>query len=470
MSKVILQVSSADGTTKTSELTEHDTFLLGRMEDCHLCVPGDPQVSRHHFLLEACPPMASLRDLGSLNGTHVNGKKCGGREKGETPEQGAIRQYPSVDLKNGDRITVGKSTIEVRLESAPDAAAVPAALQQGDLSGLSPEALRQLIVAVASCHRPSAGRPAPSLIDDLIIHHELGRGGCGAVYLATPKSGGDPVAVKLMLSRAQAEPRAIDQFKREMQVIAGLKHPNIVSFLDSGSDQGTFFFVMEYCDGGSLADVAMARGGTIPPDVLMPWAIQALEGLAAAHKEGFVHRDIKPQNILLHRNRAKISDFGLAKNFQKAGLSGMSMIIYLDTCCLNRPYDDQSQSRIQMETGAVLAILQRVTMGEIQLADSSVLQFEVHRIADQTRRNGILHFLSYASAFQILTPAIEQRGVELNRLGFKRLDALHLAAAEALKVDAMLSTDDQLIRRAFQGLSKGLRQRPSCSRGGFRFG
>ena len=91
--KVILQVSSADGTTKTSELTEHDTFLLGRMEDCHLCVPGDSQVSRHHFLLEACPPMASLRDLGSMNGTHINGKKCGGREKGETPEQGALRQY-----------------------------------------------------------------------------------------------------------------------------------------------------------------------------------------------------------------------------------------------------------------------------------------------------------------------------------------------------------------------------------------
>jgi serine/threonine protein kinase len=128
-----------------------------------------------------------------------------------------------------------------------------------------------------------------------------------------------------MLSRAQAEPHAIEQFKREMQVIAGLKHPNIVRFLDSGSDQGTFFFVMEYCDGGSLADVAQARGGTLPPDVLMPWALQALAGLAAAHQEGFVHRDIKPHNILLHRHRAKISDFGLAKNFQKADLSGMSI-------------------------------------------------------------------------------------------------------------------------------------------------
>ena len=124
------------------------------------------------------------------------------------------------------------------------------------------------------------------------------------------------------------------------------------------------------------------------------------------------------------------------------------MLLYLDTCCLNRPYDDQSQPRIQLETGAVLAILQRVTVGEIGLADSSVLQFELHRIVDQTRRNGILHFLSYTPAFQPLSPMIEQRGVELHRLGFKRLDALHLAAAEALKVDAMLTTDDQLLRRA----------------------
>jgi predicted Ser/Thr protein kinase len=317
MSAVHLQVRSADGTSQTFSLTEHDTFLLGRMKDCHLCVPGDPQVSRHHFLLEACPPMASLRDLGSLNGTHVNGKKCGGREKDETPEQGALRQYPGIDLKHGDRITVGKSTIEVRIESTPDAAAVPAALQQGDLSGLSPEAMRQLIFGTPD--------KAVFTLADYAIQRELGRGGCGAVYLANPKAGGNPVAVKLMLSRAQADARAIDHFKREMQVIAGLKHPNIVRFLDSGSDQGTFFFVMEYCDGGSLADVAKARGGTIPPDVLMPWALQALDGLAAAHKEGFVHRDIKPHNILLHRNRAKISDFGLAKNFQKAGLSGMSM-------------------------------------------------------------------------------------------------------------------------------------------------
>lgn len=317
MSTVQLHVNRSDGTAETFVIKEHDTFLLGRMSDCHFCVKGDSQVSRHHFILEACPPMASLRDLGSMNGTYVNGKKCGGRDKGESPEQGALRQYPSVVLKDGDTIKVGQSTIQVRLEASADEVIVRAALGEADISRLSPEALRQLIF----------GGPHQELftLADYSIQRELGRGGCGAVYLATAKSGGDPVAVKLMLSRANAEPRDIEQFKREMHVIAGLQHANIVRFLDSGSDQGTFFFVMEYCDGGSLADIAKAGGGTIPLDALMPWAMQSLEGLAAAHSKGFVHRDIKPHNILLHRNRAKISDFGLAKNFQKAGLSGMSM-------------------------------------------------------------------------------------------------------------------------------------------------
>jgi len=134
------------------------------MKDCHLCLPDDNQVSRHHFLLEACPPQASLRNLGSMNGTHINGKKCGGREKGESPEQGAKSQYPSISLKHGDRITVGHSSIKVRIEAAPDVPGVRqvnAALPEGDLSGLSPEAMQQLIVAGASRRSKEGGHSCP---------------------------------------------------------------------------------------------------------------------------------------------------------------------------------------------------------------------------------------------------------------------------------------------------------------------
>lgn len=126
------------------------------------------------------------------------------------------------------------------------------------------------------------------------------------------------------------------------------------------------------------------------------------------------------------------------------------MLVYLDTCCLNRPYDDQTQARIQLETAAVLSIMEHVHQGRIDLADSSVLKFEIGKIADLTRKDGILNFLKHATTYQVLTSTIENRGIHLHQLGFKRLDALHVAAAEVMNADFMLTTDDQLLARATQ--------------------
>jgi eukaryotic-like serine/threonine-protein kinase len=138
-----------------------------------------------------------------------------------------------------------------------------------------------------------------------------------------------------MLSRIQATEDAVHQFKREMAVVEKLDHPNIVRFLESGSHQGAFYFVMELCDGGSLADCAGKSGGKLPLSQVKVWILQALTGLAFAHSKGFVHRDIKPANILIHRNSARISDFGMSKSFQKAGLSGMSITGHFSAsrCC-----------------------------------------------------------------------------------------------------------------------------------------
>ena len=98
--KSLVRLEILDGPLKGRkfEFAEHDTFIFGRALDCHAHLPNDTLVSRHHFLLEVNPPLARLRDLGSLNATHVNNLKCGGREKGETPEEGAKRRYPAVDL------------------------------------------------------------------------------------------------------------------------------------------------------------------------------------------------------------------------------------------------------------------------------------------------------------------------------------------------------------------------------------
>jgi serine/threonine protein kinase len=318
--KITLTVTKGPNKGAVFEFTEHDTFIFGRLEDCHARIPDDNEVSRHHFILEVSPPHASLRDLGSLNGTHVNGKRCGGREDGETPEQGAKRKYPIIEIRDGSTIDVGKSSITVAVQQPRQKADIAPGFEVGDLSRLSPEELFGLVFG-------KAGQPQKPLLQlpAYTVDAELGRGGFGAVYKARRKKDGVPVAIKVMLSRIQATEDAVRQFHREMAVVEKLDHANIVRFLESGSHQGAFYFVMELCDGGSMADAATKNGGKLPLAQIKPWILQSLAGLAFAHAKGFVHRDIKPANILIHRNIARISDFGMSKNFQKAGLSGMSM-------------------------------------------------------------------------------------------------------------------------------------------------
>ena len=129
--KVHLKISEGKDVGKIFAFTEHDTFVFGRMDDCHACIPDDTQVSRHHFILEVNPPAACLRDLGSLNGTHVNVAKFGAREKGETPEQGAKGHYPEVTLKHGDCIKVGRTELEVSIEQPKEAPSTVLILNSG---------------------------------------------------------------------------------------------------------------------------------------------------------------------------------------------------------------------------------------------------------------------------------------------------------------------------------------------------
>jgi len=315
---VILSVTRGPAKGKVFTFTEHDTFIFGRMADCHAAFPDDTQVSRHHFILEACPPKASLRDLGSLNGTYVNGKKWGGRKAGESPAEGAKHKFPVIELNDGDKITVGQTDFAVAIEKGAAQPAVKAGMNPGELSELSPDQLFELVFGAG---KNDGGLQVPGYS----VEKELGRGGFGAVYQARRKADGAQVAIKVMLSQTDATEEDVLKFQREMDVNSQLTHPNIVRFVESGSHAGAFYFVMALCDGGSLMDLFKKNRGSLTPAQLIPHALKALEGLAFAHSEGFVHRDIKPGNILIHKGVARIADFGMAKSFQLAGLSGMSI-------------------------------------------------------------------------------------------------------------------------------------------------
>ncbi len=240
-------------------------------------------------------------------------------KRARTPEQGAKRRYPEVTLKHGDRIKLGRTELEVSIEQPKEAPQHRVDPQLGDISLLSPEQLAKLIFG-----SPDQAAKPKLKIPGCKIEAEVGRGGFGAVYRAR-RSDGSIVAVKVMLSRVDADDGAIAKFKRDVAVTANLSHPDIVRVLESGASGAVFYFIMEFCDGGSAWDLMLKNNGRLSLAQSKPIILGALEALAFAHDKRFVHRDLKPQNILLSRGAVRLSDFGLAKSFQQAGLSGMSM-------------------------------------------------------------------------------------------------------------------------------------------------
>lgn len=118
-------------------------------------------------------------------------------------------------------------------------------------------------------------------------------------------------------------------FLREMEILKALRHRNVVRYIQSQSQGAQFWLVMEYCDGGSLDRLVRDFAGRIPIQFARPVMLQVLDGAAHAHERNIVHRDIKPQNIVVQSAAefpvAKISDFGLAKSLDRAGLSGMTL-------------------------------------------------------------------------------------------------------------------------------------------------
>ncbi len=323
--RVTLRVLAGPYTGREFTFDQHDTFLIGRADTAHLYLPEDRFFSRHHCLLEIAPPRCFLRDLGSTNGTFVNGQKVS-----------------EAFLKSGDRIQGGQTVLEVEVQAEQ-----PATINSFE----APTLTRPTVVMVecANCGRREQTEASdanekmsfvcedcreelkrqPQPVPGYEMIKLLGRGGMGSVMLARDEKSGRSVAIKTLLPEVAVTEVSLRRFMREIQVAAALEHPNIVRFIASGTNNGSVYMVTEYVEGSDAARLADAQGGRLPFREAIDIVSQSLDALAYAHSKGYIHRDIKESNILISGAApnfiAKLTDFGLAKSFTQSGMSGITM-------------------------------------------------------------------------------------------------------------------------------------------------
>ena len=322
--QVNLKVTAGPYKGRIFSFAQHDSFLIGRNPEAHLCLPDDRFFSRNHCLLEINPPQSFLRDLNSTNGTFLNGQRVN-----------------HAFLNNGDRIQCGETILVVEVTTDD--------LSETTHDASLPKRPVLVMVECVNCgRREQAQATTPDehltfLCEDCRIELKrspqaipgydtvrlLGRGGMGTVMLARDQKTGRAVAIKTLLPEFAVSDKAMRRFMREIDVAAALKHKNIVEFIDRGTHNGVVYLVTEFVEGADASKLAEDEGGRLKYEDGISIIAQALDALSFAHERGYIHRDFKDQNILVSGRSpnllAKLTDFGLAKSFSQSGMSGVTM-------------------------------------------------------------------------------------------------------------------------------------------------
>ena len=280
---------------------EHATLVAGRSRKAQLRLSEDRVLSRYHCRFEIRPPDCVVVDLGSRNGTKVNGVKV-----------------QTANLSHGDNVKLGDTRLRLEVSNGP-----PKADVKGD--AIEPTVLPA--GASAAMFMDSAAFELPE-VPGYEIEHEIGHGSMGAVYRARQTSTGKYFAIKLLHTHATNDRKNIQRFVREASVIMRLKHKRIVECYEFGLSGETPFLVMELIEQVPLMKLLNASTTADRVRIVTGIIIRMLEGLHYAHGQSIVHRDLKPANLLIYqagkRLSVKLADFGLAKNFMNAGFSGFS--------------------------------------------------------------------------------------------------------------------------------------------------
>jgi tRNA A-37 threonylcarbamoyl transferase component Bud32 len=156
---------------------------------------------------------------------------------------------------------------------------------------------------------------------------EVGHGGMSTVYRAFDTVLERQVAIKLMHREIASDSDQLERFRREARAVAQISHPHVVGVIDAGEDDGAPYIVFEYVDGETLKD-RIRRSGRLPIPEAVAYAIEVARGLSAAHARHIVHRDVKPQNVLIdEEGTARVTDFGIARSLTEEGLTAEGRVL-----------------------------------------------------------------------------------------------------------------------------------------------
>jgi eukaryotic-like serine/threonine-protein kinase len=252
--------------------TPGKSVVIGRLKDCDL-VLTDSLASRHHFRITREGDKLKIADMESHNGTFVNGEKI---EK-------------ETELKLGSTIRAGETLLCLRSESR---------VEEGDLAGKK----------IAGYH----------------LLTRIGIGGMGEVYKAMQVALGRQVALKILSSDLVEDRSFVEKFLKEARAAGKFNHPNVIHVHEVGEEGGTYFYSMEFIDGGSVQDL-VAKGKKLEPQRATEIILQAAKALDYAEKVGIVHCDIKPDNLMVTSNGdVRLSDLGIAKPVNEKGKAEQS--------------------------------------------------------------------------------------------------------------------------------------------------
>jgi eukaryotic-like serine/threonine-protein kinase len=165
------------------------------------------------------------------------------------------------------------------------------------------------------------------LNDRYRLEARIGTGGMSTVYRALDETLERPVAIKLMNREIATDSDQLERFRREARAVAQLSHPHIVGVIDAGEDDGRPYIVFEHIEGETLKE-RIRRLGELPVAEAVAYAIEIARALAAAHARHIVHRDVKPQNVLIdEEGSAKVTDFGIARSLDEDGLTADGRVL-----------------------------------------------------------------------------------------------------------------------------------------------